>query len=183
MRKIALFVAALLLCSGAALAQNPLTMVLPDCDFSEYGGHITTAADTLWFTTLQAGAGTGLSFDSAIDVQDWYGPREIPVGNIGGVVTVAKKPVRTVLLFAMAPFSVKPWYSGRTFLRGGSTAAVENSAALSFIWVDSLAVTSPGGPASTKGVKYPCQIALSHVDSLVVTGVAEGDSVKIIVGY
>ena len=176
----------LALFAGTAIAQNPLTMQLPGCEFTEYGGFVTTSEDTLWFTTLQSGAGTGLSFDGgAAETNDLFEPRSVPVGMLGGEINFDKKRAKTVLLFSVAPFAVQPWYSGsgRNFIRGGQTAAVESSLGLGYAWVDSTAMLHAAGPTSTIATKYPCQIMFSYVDSLHVAAVAAGDSVKVLVGY
>ena len=181
-KKIALIVGVLALFAGTAIAQNPLTMELPDCDFTEYGGHVTATEDTLWFTTAMADAPAG--FDGGVtETQDWFAPRVVPVGSLHDIIKTQFRVPRKVMLFAQAPFEVQPFFYGTgTFHRGGLSSAADASAGKAYVYVDSLAVVGGVGPASTRANKYPCQIMFSFVDSLHVVAAA-GDSVKILVGY
>lgn len=181
MKKLALILVAVALCASTALAQNPLTMQLPGCDFTEFGGFVTSTEDTLWFTTLSASDGYNVA--AGIGLQDYFPPRSFPSDNQKGLGSFTRG-VKSVLVFGQGPFQVKPHYSGRSIMGGGRTGAAENTATLAYIYVDSTAIGTPTGPTGTIGRnKYPCQIMFSYVDSLHIGGVAAGDSVKVILGY
>ena len=175
MRRTLMCLILVLLVAVPASAGADRAAIFADCTFFHDIPTPSANLDTLWFTTLQANAATGLSFDglSVAELRAQTPPLAIPVGSDNnGVIQVLKRPVKKLLVRAEKPFTY------RAFSNGITPQAI-------FVTVDTVS-TSLSVIADAVGLiygdKYPCWEVISYPDSVYLDAAAS-DSLHCVVGY
>ena len=171
-RTLALILSALLvlaimptLASAQADTEHDLRLLFADCDYIEYGGMVTAGADSFWFTSTQANAAAGLSYDGAADTPDAFPPKDVVVGlNADGSLKKQMRRVKRAVLFGLDAFGAQVWQNGASAPSGGTADGT------CYQWPE----------AAGSGEFF---LIADFPDSIQTAGVAVADSVELWVGY